>query len=944
MLSLCLLAAVLPSSPVHAAMSTPGQFSVSESGAATYSIPIQMPPGTAGIAPKLTLSYNGNGGNGLLGMGWSLSGLSGVSRCPRTMAQDGVRGSVNFDANDRYCLDGQRLIAINGTYGADGTEYRTEQEGFAKIVSYGAAGNGPAWFKVWTKSGQIIEYGNTADSRIEAQGKTTVGAWALNKLQDTKGNYFMVKYTEDNANGDYYPQRIDYTGNAGQSPTAAVQFSYEARPDVTPRYSAGSLIKNGARMTHVATYVNGALIKDYQLAYQTGTATSLSRLASLTECDAVPKCLPPVTFGWQDAGSANLTGWQVFSPNSGGGQFDLNACRGLQAVDINGDGKTDLVCPYDHGGANTTTYAQISQGAGSTAWQAWSPNTGGGQFDLNKCKIIQMADVNGDGLPDLVCVYNYTGTGNSTAFVQLNQTTGFSAWQAWGGNPVANLDPANCKGLYLTDINGDGKADLVCAYDHGGANTTTFARVNSGSSFGAWQSWSPNTGGGQFDLNMCKIATMADVNGDGLPDLVCVYNYAGTGNSTAFVQLNQTIGFSAWQAWGANPASSLDPANCKGLYLADINGDGKADLVCPYNHGGANTTTFVRLNDGTGFTAWLNWSPNTGGGQFDLNACKTMQLVDINGDGRPDLVCPYDHGGANTTTYAQINQGNAFAGWQAWSPNSGGGQFDLNACKTLNAADSTGDGKADLICPYDHGGANTTTYAQKVGGAMPDLLSSISNGIGATVAISYKSLTENFNYVKGTGAVYPKYDLQFPMYVVSSASTANGVGATLTTNYRYGELRSSLDRGLLGFGWVEATQAETGILTATDYFQDWPYIGMPSRVRKVLPGSGNGGLLSQVTNTYGCTDFVSSSGCTVTAGRRYFPYVSQSTETSWDLNGAALPTIISSSQYDAWGNPTQIVVTTGDGYTKTTTNTYVNDTSNWFLGRLTRAAVTSITP
>ena len=147
---------------------TPGSHQVTPSGAFTYNIPIAVPPGTAGIEPKLSLAYNSQGGNGLLGMGWSLSGLSVIHRCPKTVVQDGVHGSVNYDANDRYCLDGQRLVAINGTYGADATEYRTESESYSRIVSYGSQGSGPASWKVWTKSGQIIEYGNTADSRIEA--------------------------------------------------------------------------------------------------------------------------------------------------------------------------------------------------------------------------------------------------------------------------------------------------------------------------------------------------------------------------------------------------------------------------------------------------------------------------------------------------------------------------------------------------------------------------------------------------------------------------------------------------------------------------------------------------------------------------------------------------------------------------------------------------------
>ena len=70
-------------------------------------------------------------------------------------------------------------------------------------------------------------------------------------------------------------------------------------------------------------------------------------------------------------------------------------------------------------------------------------------------------------------------------------------------------------------------------------------------------------------------------------------------------------------------------------------------------------------------------------------------------------------------------------------------------------------------------------------------------------------------------------------------------------------------------------------------------------------------------------------------------FLNQSQATGADLDGSVLPTATSAYQYDAYSNATQIQVVATDGFIKTTTNTYTNDTANWFLGRLTNASVAS---
>ena len=156
-----------------------------------------------------------------------LGGLSQISRGGANKTNNATIDGVDFDANDKFFLDGQLLVCISGNYGASGAQYRTETDVFTKVISYSAAGSGPAYFKAWTKSGLIYEYAYTSNSRIEAQGRSDVMIWEVNKIIDTKGNYMTFTYTETNSTGEHYLTRINYTGNtaAGLVPYNSVVFN-----------------------------------------------------------------------------------------------------------------------------------------------------------------------------------------------------------------------------------------------------------------------------------------------------------------------------------------------------------------------------------------------------------------------------------------------------------------------------------------------------------------------------------------------------------------------------------------------------------------------------------------------------------------------------------------------------------------------------------------------
>lgn len=941
------------------------------------------------MAPSLSVSFNSQANAGLMGRGWSLGGLSSITRCAQTPGQDGAGlGAVQFDANDRFCLDGQRLMVSNGlAYGANGAEYRTENDSFSKIVSYGGA-QGPAWFKVWTKAGRVLEYGNTADSRIEAQGRAEVRTWGINREQDIKGNFLIVSYTEDSANGDFYPARIDYTGNAnaGTATNNSVRFGYESLPILIPGYKMGSLIQPTVRLKTIDAYQGENRTHDYQLSYIDDALTKRSRLNGITQCqgDGVT-CLPAIKFDWQAPGTYGSSAGEWISP---GFIMDDNIGLGAKSVmpiDLNGDGKTDLLQHVRKDG-QSWLIPMYSNGTGFVIGD-WIPL--GGLYD-----VFMVADVDGNGLADLISVV--TGPdGIRTAIVFMSTGSGFIKVDA-GRHHSEKIPSTGYVGTYgypiMMDVDGDGKAELV-EFWHDGAITfemwISISKFN-GSTFNA-PAWKKiNTRNKKYLTRVSLIPL--DINGDGKMDLMETWSVDGDG-SNIWMQPMLSIGndflpgewFDSGFAW--KTFDFTGPNTIQQILPLDMNGDGLTDLVFAgsyYDEQVVSRENFKLHSFYSDGVKFIKGKSEVLLGELDFKDASGTTLSglrpdfltasDINGDGKTDLLLTwygrtYALEDAKLFVQPIISEGNRFLldqprhdTGQKWATvyhvvqDPDGNYIRQIVSPEFIVLDINGDGKMDLVQQrYKEPVWNLPSEPSYflpylTDGGIGDLMTGITNGLGAKTTIHYTPLTDNATYVRDTDTgIYPMMNVQMPLYVVASADLPNGNGGSETLKYRYGGLKKDRSRNeLTGFRWKEEQQLSTGLTSMVEYRQDWPYAGMILKSTTSLAGRGHGNLLSQTDSQFGCIDTLDGLPCVRRWGRSYFPFVSQSSSQKWDLNGAALPVQTSTAAYDVWGNATNSTASVSAGgqtWSTQTVNTYnPADTSNWLVGQLKRTSVTNTVP
>lgn len=384
---------------------------VSNAGIVTHSIVIDVPTGPAGIAPKLSLSYVSQNGDGIAGVGWLLA---------RESIQCSSRfGPPDYGACEHYELNGELMVGPYPDADAPGVErYHTLEESFERVRHL----LNDTW-EVTGRDGTRRLFG--VDSLARVVVGQAVAEWHLSSVTDVFGNAIAYEYEQPQAHHGYaYLSEVNFAGG-----TREVAFEYEPRPDVVQRFDRGRRIQLDMRLSEVIVRAGPSLGIHHrlELGYAvSGTYTvERSRLASATrygsDCTntsarpSVLGCagLPPKRFEYTDTpnglvaqfiedSSVSLPTGAVGSalqssfPNQHGLVHPNN--YGVVWGDVNGDGLADLIradcaVPCAPGGTSGIYQVFLNSPSGWSASPdpAWSASLSGLQYTSKSLKLLRPA-------------------------------------------------------------------------------------------------------------------------------------------------------------------------------------------------------------------------------------------------------------------------------------------------------------------------------------------------------------------------------------------------------------------------------------------------------------------------------------------------------------------------------------------------------------------------
>ncbi len=602
--------------------------------------------------------------------------------------------------------------------------------------------------------------------------------------------------------------------------------------------------------------------------------------------------------GKQDLVSANYfnSTLKIFTNNGSGFTFSSTRVVGLGpqsvvAVDVNNDSKVDLISANTDG--NTLTVA-TNNGSGGFAVATNLP-AGNGPW------AVITADMNGDSKPDLISanyqtdtltVFTNNGSGGFRLYTSLsvgdmplavfaadfngdgrvdlvsadrdsdtltvlfnNGTNGFvaSSWSSQGDAP---------RSVTATDVNGDGKLDLISA-NYNDNTLTVFTNTPGSTNLSVY---SANFNGqfsgqfnGQFTGDGTALALPTSVVTNGAAGITISGTFSGNGAGVTNVNLQTTYPYGAVNLvtnWGSFPTSNTVSIgrSTQAIITADVNGDGKLDVLCANELDDRMT---VLLNNGNGISP-ISF-PTVGDGP------RSVAVADVNGDGKLDAITA-----------------NSVADTLSVMINNGSGLFTLSSSPAVGdnpqsvvAADVNGDGKVDLISANfnadtltvltnNGSGGFSISSSPAVGDAPQCVTAADVNGDGKPDLITANSGVDTLTVLTNNGGAFVFSSslsvgvISSPRSVISADVNNDGKVDLIAPSYFGGTLNIFTNNGSGGF--VLSSSPAAGLqpygLTAADVNKDGAI--------DLICANDSAQKLTVFTNT-GSGEFVSSASLVVGA-------------------------------------------------------------------------------
>lgn len=653
-----------------------GEASVSPAGAATYKIPVPVPAGVAGMQPSLALAYSSQAGDGQAGWGWNLEGLSLITRVNQSRFFNGRTEPFKMTADDNFFVDGQLLMPVSGTNGANATQYKTQTENQARIESFGGTTGNPDWWKVTRKDGSTVEYGKKADDKIAAGANIS---WLVSSITDVNGN--KIDYTYSRYDAELALYEIAYSNTI-------VRFTYttKANPNIT--FINGHKIINSRLLSQISILLNNVQQQKITFQYDTQLGRNYLTTAELFGTDN-QSVITRFNYG-QLSQEENATALQSNYPVQGGSHNWT-----LTPGDFNGDGKSDLVVANLQYNVQdneikdvTSSYYNLITNAGvpsspyalatskyelQTSYNANNYLKGN---DENHPFVYMNSDLDGDGIDDMLrigknlnnfqdsrgdwhnngmyyvdnlSVDKFTPSGTAVS----RTTTTLPVPNDYMGTYNFTLKDANSS--IQGDFDGDGSVDIIHVLGRQYQSGETIERR-----FNIFNGWYIYRRTPIYDyvyksfvVNMTAGESNAEILGltDQLKDAKAIYpiDYDGDGKQELLVikdtystifsiyRVSATTGY-LYAASQLLQTMQLTYSTSRMYQLGDFNGDKKTDILSIYN--GSSTAT-IYYSTGTGFlTGNVPLQRTT---NFTSAWPDRVIAADYNGDGITDILHAYEY-------------------------------------------------------------------------------------------------------------------------------------------------------------------------------------------------------------------------------------------------------------------------------------------------------------